>query len=190
MISRIVNKINKISKFSEKKRGPGSTLPNLLALQLYEFLLRAENCRVVLLTGTPIINYPNEIAILFNILRGYIKTWSFSLNSDANRKISKDDLQEIFAKEKVLDYYEYVPSSKTLTITRNPFGFENKITTSSGYKGVTNEKKESKDAQGNPISSESDSDSESLPPFIFLTRLLGVFFSFPSFSSRSSKIWS
>ena len=150
-ISRIVNKINKISKFSEKKRGPGTNLPNLLALQLYEFLLRAENCRVVLLTGTPIINYPNEIAILFNILRGYIKTWSFSLNSDGNKKITKDELQEIFAKEKILDYYEYVPSSKTLTITRNPFGFENKITTSSGYKGVTNEKKESKDAQGNPI---------------------------------------
>ena len=41
---------------------------------------RAENCKIVLLTGTPMINYPNEIAILFNILRGYIKTWTFPLN--------------------------------------------------------------------------------------------------------------
>jgi hypothetical protein len=31
-----------------------------------------------LLTGTPIINYPNEIGVLFNILRGTIPTWTFS----------------------------------------------------------------------------------------------------------------
>ena len=148
LISRIVNKINKISKFNEKKRGPEAILPQSLALLLYEFLLRADNCRVVLLTGTPIINYPNEIGILFNILRGYIKTWNFTLSTETSKKISKETLQEIFSKEKVLDYIDYVPSSKTLTITRNPYGFENKITASSGYKGVTNEKKEKRNEEG------------------------------------------
>jgi hypothetical protein len=146
-ISRIVNKINKISKFSEKKRGPEALLPQSLALVFYEFLLRADNCRVVLLTGTPIINYPNEIGILFNILRGYIKTWNFTLDSSVAR-LSKDTLLDIFSKEKILDYVDYVPSSKTLVITRNPYGFENKITSSSGYKGVTNEKKEKRNDAG------------------------------------------
>jgi chemotaxis protein histidine kinase CheA len=145
LISRIVNKINKTIKFNEKKRGPEAKLPQALSLILYEFLLIAENCRVVLLTGTPIINYPNEIGILFNILRGYIKTWSFTLTTDTNKKISKETLQDIFSKEKVLDYINFVPSSKTLTITRNPFGFENKIT-DSGYKGVTNERKAKRNA--------------------------------------------
>jgi hypothetical protein len=149
LISRIVNKINKISKFNEKKRGPEAILPQSLALLLYEFLLRADNCRIVLLTGTPIINYPNEIGILFNILRGYIKTWNFTLSIETSKKLSKETLQEIFSKEKILDYIDYVPSSKTLTITRNPYGFENKITASSGYKGVTNEKKEKRNEQGN-----------------------------------------
>ena len=149
LISRIVNKINRISKFNEKKRGPEAILPQSLALLLYEFLLRADNCRVVLLTGTPIINYPNEIGILFNILRGYIKTWNFTLSTETSKKLSKDTLQEIFSKEKVMDYIDYVPSSKTLTVTRNPYGFENKITASSGYKGVTNEKKEKRNEQGN-----------------------------------------
>jgi Helicase conserved C-terminal domain/Type III restriction enzyme, res subunit len=148
LISRIVNKINKIAKFNEKKRGPGALLPQSLSLLLYEFLLKAENCRVVLLTGTPIINYPNEIAILFNILRGYIKTWTFVLSVETNKKLSKETLMEIFAKEKILDYVDYLPSSKTLTITRNPYGFENKITASSGYKGVTNEKKEKRNEKG------------------------------------------
>ena len=35
----------------------------------------AENAKIVLLSGTPIINYPNEIGVMFNILRGFIKTW-------------------------------------------------------------------------------------------------------------------
>ena len=37
------------------------------------------NCKIVFLSGTPIINYPNEIAVLFNMLRGYIKTWTIPL---------------------------------------------------------------------------------------------------------------
>ena len=148
LISRIVNKINKMAKFSQKKRGPGALLPQSLALLLYEFLLNADNCRVVLLTGTPIINYPNEIGILFNILRGYIKTWNFTLSTETNKKLSKETLQDIFSREKVLDYIDYVPSSKTFAVTRNPYGFENKITAASGYKGVTNEKKEKRNDKG------------------------------------------
>ena len=147
LISRIVNKINSISKYSEKTIGPAAPIPQSLSLILYDFLQKADNCRVVLLTGTPIINYPNEIGVLFNILRGFIKTWNFTLNNDTNKKLSKETLQEIFAREKVMDYIEYIPSSKTLTVTRNPYGFENKIT-SSGYKGVTNEQKEKRNDKG------------------------------------------
>ena len=90
-------------------------------------LLRANNSRIVLLSGTPVINYPNEFAILFNILRGYIKTWKIPLNVKTNKKIDKQTLQEMFLGEKSLDYLDYSPSSKILTVTRNPFGFKNKI---------------------------------------------------------------
>jgi hypothetical protein len=150
LISRIVGKLNSTHKFSEKPRGPGATLQPSLAMQIYEFLLRAENCRIVLLSGTPIINYPNEIAILYNILRGYIKTWTLTLNFEGVSKINTDTLRQMFAREKILDYMDYLPSSKELTITRNPFGFESKIT-SSGYKGVTNEKKEKMDERGQMV---------------------------------------
>jgi hypothetical protein len=138
-ISRIVNKIGRFHKFSERKRGPGTVLPVPLALQLYEFLLQAENCRVVMLTGTPVINYPNEIAVLYNILRGYIKTWKFTLDADKikSSKLNIEDIREAFASEKILDYID-LSSSKELTITRNPFGFENKIKEIEGYKGVYN----------------------------------------------------
>ena len=138
-ISRIVNKIGRFNKYSERKRGPGTVMPAPLALQLYEFLLQAENCRIVMLTGTPIINYPNEIAVLYNILRGYIKTWNFTLNADKikDSKLNIETIRAEFASEKILDYID-LSSSKELSITRNPFGFENKIKEVEGYKGVYN----------------------------------------------------
>ena len=37
--------------------------------------MSAINAKIVFLTGTPIINYPNEIAVLYNILRGYINSY-------------------------------------------------------------------------------------------------------------------
>jgi glutaredoxin-related protein len=110
-VSRIVNKL----KYSDS-----------LSQKMYQNLMTANNVKVVLLTGTPIINYPNEIAILFNILRGYIKTWSFPLNIKTTKKINKETFEQLFAKFDLLDQIEYKANLKTLTITRNPFGFINK----------------------------------------------------------------
>jgi hypothetical protein len=56
---------------------------------------------------------------------------------------------QMFSKEKILDYIDYSATSKILTVTRNPFGFESKITEKSGYKGVTNELKDNVDERGN-----------------------------------------
>ena len=155
LISRIVNKLKKEKhvtgeeKRKKKEEGKeekaeslfGDQTPLNLAAKLYYMLLRAKNARIVLLTGTPVINYPNEFGILFNILRGYIKTWKIPLVVKTNNKIDKQTLQEMLLGEKSLDYLDYSPSSKILTITRNPFGFKNKIKKESGYQGVSNVKK-------------------------------------------------
>jgi hypothetical protein len=158
LISRIVNKLKKEKpilgeeKKKKKEEGKeedkkaeslfGDQTPLNLATKLYYMLLRAKNARIVLLSGTPVINYPNEFAILFNILRGYIKTWRIPLVIKTKNKIDKQSLQEILLGEKSLDYLDYSPSSKILTITRNPFGFKNKIKKESGYQGVSNVKKD------------------------------------------------
>jgi len=140
-ISRIVNKLKREKPIAETKRGEKERYPDNLAPKLYEMLLSAKNARIVLLSGTPVINYPNEFGILFNILRGYIKTWKIPLVVNTNKKIDKHSLQEILLGEKTLDYLDYSPSSKMLTITRNPFGFKNKIKKESGYQGVSNNKR-------------------------------------------------
>ena len=160
LISRIVNKIKKEKsipdeekKYKKKKdEGEekveenvsifGEHTPINLATKLYYMLLRAKNVRIVLLSGTPVINYPNEFAILFNILRGYIKTWKIPLNIKTINKVDKESLLTMLFGEKTLDYLDYSPSSKVLTITRNPFGFKNKIKKESGYQGVTNTTKD------------------------------------------------
>ena len=141
VISRIVNKIKKEKPIPEDNKGVKEVGPKFLSTKLYEFLLSANNARIVLLTGTPIINYPNEFGILFNILRGYIKTWEIPLDVKTTGKVDRISLQEMLLGEKTLDYLDYSPSSKVLTITRNPFGFKNKIKKESGYHGVANNKK-------------------------------------------------
>ena len=111
-VSRIVNKIKTKDKDS-------------ISYRLYEYLMSATDVRVVMLTGTPIINYPNEIGILFNILRGYIKTWTFTLRVLTSAKINRDTILSMFDKAhfKTFDFIEY--SGNKLTVTRNPFGFVN-----------------------------------------------------------------
>ena len=109
-VSRIVNKI--------KKR-------NSISYKLYDLLMKATDVRIVMLSGTPIINYPNEIGIMYNMLRGYIKTWVFRVNVQTSKKVNKNTILEMFdkARFKTYDYVEY--SGDKLTITRNPYGFIN-----------------------------------------------------------------
>ena len=113
-VSRIVNKIKS---------------PKSISFLLYNYLMSAENAKIVLLTGTPIINYPNEIGVLFNMLRGFIKTWSMQLRVNTTEKVNRDFLLDLFEKEglHIFDYVEY--SGNTLTITRNPYGFVNTVST-------------------------------------------------------------
>jgi len=123
-VSRIVNKLGK---------------SDTLSGALYEYLMNAQNVKIVLLSGTPIINYPNEIAILFNILRGKIKTWSLKLAVSNEQKVSQEFFKSLFKSTllggNIMDFLEYKSTSTTLNITRNPFGFVNK-TENDIYKGV------------------------------------------------------
>lgn len=48
-------------------------------LELYYFLMNAQNAKIVALSGTPLINDPFEAAVLFNILRGYIEITYFRI---------------------------------------------------------------------------------------------------------------
>ncbi len=142
LVSRIIGKLNK-EKLHLTERGEMKKIPKTLALIMYDMLLRAKNCRIVLLSGTPMINYPNELSVMFNILRGYIKTWEIPLEVKTSKQVDENRLKELFKDEKVVDYIEYSPSNSRLLVTRNPFGFKNKFDKTKTYKGVSGEKKDS-----------------------------------------------
>lgn len=114
-VSRISNKLN-----------AHKSIPYVL----YQYLLRADNVRIVLMTGTPMINYPNELGILFNLLRGVIRTWTFTITG--NQRIVKDTIIDMFrtANFNTYDYIDY--TNGKLTITRNPFGFVNAVPSKRG----------------------------------------------------------
>ena len=120
-VSRIVNKLQS---------------PDSLSMELYEYLMAAEGCRMVFLTGTPIINYPNEVGILFNMLRGYIKTFTFTVNQQTTRKVNQSVVEGWFRRFTSCDYIEYNPSARSVTVTRNPFGFISKLGQRDTYEGV------------------------------------------------------
>lgn len=46
---------------------------------IYKRLMEAKNVKIIALSGTPIINTPFEVALLFNILRGPIELLQFSI---------------------------------------------------------------------------------------------------------------
>ena len=110
LVCRIVNKLKR---------------PQSNSVKLYKYLMSAVNAKIVFLSGTPIINYPNEIAIMFNMLRGYIKTWTFEVKTTTSEKINRDEILKWFdrGKFKLYDFVEY--SGNKLTVTRNPYGFVN-----------------------------------------------------------------
>ena len=125
-VSRIVNKLKN---------------KDALSVKIYEMLMSATNCKIILLSGTPIINYPNELAVLFNILRGYIKTWKLEISTSKETKLKKVDeknIKKLIHNDKelasILDYIEYKANKRELTFTKNPFKFSGDYTPK--YKGV------------------------------------------------------
>jgi hypothetical protein len=128
LVSKIVNQLQR---------------PDSLSMDIYKYLQSAENTRIILLTGTPIINYPHEIAIMMNILRGNIKTWKLQLVNKNQKgfKVTQDSLIKLFKENLdtnyLLDYLNFKSTPQPiLTITRNPYGFYTKNDKNGEYRGV------------------------------------------------------
>jgi hypothetical protein len=127
-VSRIVNKLPKNVTVKGKGKAKDSLdkFNKSMSGKLYNYLMDATNVRIVLLTGTPIINYPNEIGILFNIIRGTIKSWEFDLEINTTNKINRDTILDMFETDGFVDHDFVSYSNNKLIITRNPSGFVNK----------------------------------------------------------------
>ena len=67
----------------------------------YEWIVNAENVKLVFLSGTlSLINKP-EIAVLYNMLKGLIKIYSFTIISEIDTEIVTKKLNDIFYENKL-----------------------------------------------------------------------------------------
>ena len=66
------------------------------SIKFYEWIVNAKNVKLVFLSGTPIINKPCEIAILFNMLKGKIDIVRFTIKSNDDSVEVTNKLNEIF----------------------------------------------------------------------------------------------
>jgi hypothetical protein len=93
-----------------------------ISTELYEHMMDAENCRIILLTGTPYINYPSELGCLFNLISGYTKTVDVKVNS-VKSVLTQAYFEQLFRLDGLVDIIEYNPNSSIVRFVKNPYGF-------------------------------------------------------------------
>jgi len=92
-----------------------------IAGKLYDRLYTATNCKVVALSGTPVINRPNEVAYLMNLLRGPIERYIVPVKSIVTW--DEEKMKNVLRAIPDIDTIEFNSLKKYLLLTRNPPNF-------------------------------------------------------------------
>jgi len=116
---------------------PGKWVPGLCSSDLnykrsylfYKLLTDARNSKIIGLSGTPIINFPDELAILANVLSGYTECVEVILNS-ADKAII-DKVRNIAESESRVDIVRFTAREKTIEVLISVFN--------EGYERVQND---------------------------------------------------
>lgn len=102
-ISRVINS----SKIGEK---------------IYELIYYAKNCKVLCLSGTPLINKPLELAFLINLIKRPIIEYKLKTNENLDdKKIRK--LEKLLDDNKFVDNYVYDAIDKSIILKLVPLSF-------------------------------------------------------------------
>ena len=85
---------------------------------VYQAMYHAKRCKIVALSGTPVINRPNEIAYLMNLLRGPIERITIPFKRIEGW--DEDKIASTFRQQPEVDTIEFNAAKKVVMITRNP----------------------------------------------------------------------
>ena len=85
---------------------------------VYQALYHAKRCKIVALSGTPVINRPNEIAYLMNLLRGPIERITIPFKRIEGW--DEDKMTSVFRQQPEVDTIEFNSAKKVVMVTRNP----------------------------------------------------------------------
>ncbi|NBV43295.1 hypothetical protein EBR96_11100, partial [bacterium] len=96
-----------------------------LAKGIYNAIMSAKDCKMVLLSGTPVINNPYEIATLINLIRGPMTIYEFKLLKNS---IVPDDKQLIYKLQhddlhQYIDEIHYIKDKNNIYMSILPYGY-------------------------------------------------------------------
>jgi hypothetical protein len=89
-----------------------------IARRLYDAVYNATECKIVGLSGTPVINRPNEIAYLMNLLRGPIERITIPFGKATSW--DEEKMKTAFKAIPDVDTIEFNAVKKYALLTRNP----------------------------------------------------------------------
>ena len=127
-VSRIFNALKvKRTVASTKLKETKTTV----STKIYDDLLIAENCNVVVLSGTPLINYPGELGVLFNMISGTDILIEIAITHENKGMRTEKKIMETLESLKMIDHVTFEGHSPKLKdhkygllkILKNPYGF-------------------------------------------------------------------
>ena len=92
-----------------------------LILPLYERLVDAQNCKIILLSGTPIVNRIAEIAPLVNLVQGSTIVHEIQLRKETTLPI----VERALSHHSTLKSIKYDPTTRRISVVFLPPGFVN-----------------------------------------------------------------
>ena len=91
-------------------------------VMIYKKLLGSKNTKILFLSGTPVINTPFELAIMFNIIRGLMEVLLFTIVSYTEE--SANNFTESCKGDPRIKYVDFNRSNKTLTCIINVYSWD------------------------------------------------------------------
>ena len=90
-----------------------------VARAIYKLIMNAKNIKLIFLSGTPMLNSPNEIAIILNLLMGYRKEYTSKIPKTLNIK----ELTKKLEANKYIDTFKIDTTKNTVSYILYPDGF-------------------------------------------------------------------
>ena len=91
---------------------------------IYKFLMSAKNTKIILLSGTPMINNPYEIATLINLIRGYMVVYELSYAKTSNILTIEEFTNQNKKYNNVIDEFTIDNEKRTISLSLLPNGFK------------------------------------------------------------------
>jgi hypothetical protein len=95
---------------------------------IYEMIMRAKDVKLVFLSGTPVINYDYELALLYNMLVGLIHEYTLPIKKKNEKEaVKKADIERIMDSSQYVDRYRVDSRDGHVSFILVPSGFQNKF---------------------------------------------------------------